>query len=131
MPDNTAFTSSMTFVDDVVVTDFDAVAAGPFARLRIGAHVEPDDRRTRGMGQDDIGFGDAADAAMQDLAGDFVGPQLADAPSIASSDPCTSALMTNGRNRFSPSFRLFKADRAIGATRSPDGSHAACGRDIR
>ena len=63
-------------VDDVVVADFDAVALGAVARLRIGADIEADDGAARGMGQDHIGFGDGANAGLQDLNRDFIGVEL-------------------------------------------------------
>jgi len=48
-------------------------ALGAFARLRIRAHIETDDGGPRGMGEDHVGLGDAADTAMQDLHADFLG----------------------------------------------------------
>ncbi len=41
------------------------------ARLRVGADVEGDDRRARGGGERHVGFGDAADAGVNDAGGDF------------------------------------------------------------
>src|ERR1700722_13569005 len=63
-------------VDDVVIANIDAVALGALARLIVGADIEADYRRARGMGEDDIAFGDAADARLQDLRPHFVGAQL-------------------------------------------------------
>src|SRR5207302_4962270 len=37
-----------------------------------------DDGGPRGVRQNDVGFGDAADAAMKDLGGDFVSAELAE-----------------------------------------------------
>src|SRR6185437_12620405 len=63
-------------VDDVVVADFDAVSARTFAGLRVRTHVEADDRRSRRLRQDHVGFGDAADARLQRLHRHFVGAEL-------------------------------------------------------
>ena len=52
-------------VDDVVVADLDAGLLGEIARLLVGAHVEAEDDRLRGLRQRHVRFGDAADAAMR------------------------------------------------------------------
>src|SRR5258708_841051 len=63
-------------VDDIVVTDFHAIALGHFARFLVGAHVEADDRSARGLGERDVGFADTA-GARQDYAGaHLLGPEL-------------------------------------------------------
>ena len=49
---------------------------GLIARFLVGAHVEADDDRLRRRRQRDVGFGDAADAAMDDARRDFVGAEL-------------------------------------------------------
>ena len=59
-------------VDDAVVADVDLVALGDLAGLRVGAHVEADEQRARGLGQGDVGLADAADAAVDDLGLDLV-----------------------------------------------------------
>ena len=66
-------------VDDVVVADLDAVMLGKVARLLMRADVEAKDDRLRGRGQRHIGFGYAADAAMDDPRHDFVVAKLFDA----------------------------------------------------
>src|SRR3954470_16133918 len=63
-------------VDDVVIADFHAIALGAVARLVVGAYIEAEHRRAAGMSQDHVAFGDAADARLQNLGADFVGPQL-------------------------------------------------------
>ena len=46
------------------------------ARFLVGADVEADDRRVEAFGERDVGFGDAADARMQDARADFIGAEL-------------------------------------------------------
>ncbi len=48
-------------------------------------------------GKRDVGFGDAADARVHDARLDLVGAELLQArPTMASTEPCTSPLMTKG-----------------------------------
>src|SRR5215467_550920 len=63
-------------VDDVVVTDFHAIALGHFASFLVGAYVEADDRGARGLRERDVGFADTS-GARQDYAGSHLrGPEL-------------------------------------------------------
>ena len=59
-------------VDDVVVADFNTALFGKVARFFVGAHVETDDDRLRGLRERHIGFGDAPDAAVNDARLNFV-----------------------------------------------------------
>src|SRR5580700_429610 len=63
-------------VDDVVVANLDALAFGEVARFLMRAHVEADDDRLRRLREGHVGFGDAADARMDDARPDLVGAQL-------------------------------------------------------
>ena len=49
---------------------------GRFARFLVGAHVEADDRGAGGFRERHVGFGDAADAGMDDARADLVGAEL-------------------------------------------------------
>ena len=49
------------FVNDVVAADLHALALGQVAGAFVRHDVEADDDRVRGVGQMDVGFGDAAD----------------------------------------------------------------------
>ena len=86
-------------VDDVVVADLDALRVGGLLGLRVGADVEADHDGLRGAGQRDVGFGDAADAGVHDARLDLVGAELLAArPTMASTEPCTSPLMSSGNS---------------------------------
>src|SRR6478609_4269918 len=63
-------------VDDVVVADLDAVALGRGRRFLVGADGEADDGGVETLRQRHVGFGNAADAGMQDAGGDLVGAEL-------------------------------------------------------
>src|SRR3982074_2430256 len=63
-------------VDDIVVTDIDAVGFGQLARGRIGTGIETDDDRFGRKRKVDIRFADAADGRMHDLHAHFTGGQL-------------------------------------------------------
>ena len=63
-------------VDHGVIADLHAVALGSLAGLRIGAHVEAEDHGAGGRGETHVGFGDAADAIMNDAGAHLVGAEL-------------------------------------------------------
>src|SRR5262245_46336693 len=64
------------FVNDAVVANVGAGLLDHRASRAVGAHVEADDPRIRRHRQRDVGFGDAADTAGNDLDRDLVGRQL-------------------------------------------------------
>jgi hypothetical protein len=91
-------------------------ARSGLARFLVGAHVEADDRGAGGFRQGDVGFRDAADARMDDARRDFVVAELVRAPPMASTEPCTSPLMTSGNSlRPAPSFswRIMSASERV------------------
>src|SRR6266436_1000783 len=63
-------------VDDIVVTNFHAIALGHFARFLVGAHVEADDRGARGLRKRDVGFADTAGARQDYPGAHLLGPEL-------------------------------------------------------
>src|SRR5690606_18905281 len=63
-------------VDDVVVTQVDAVVLGQFLGTLFGAHVEADDYRIGGDGQVDVAFRDATHSGVHELLTTFVGGEL-------------------------------------------------------
>ncbi len=54
-------------VDDVVAADLHAAALGQDAGGLVGDHVEADDHGVGGVGQVDVGLGDAAHGGLEDL----------------------------------------------------------------
>ena len=56
--------------------DIDLFAVGQFRGLSFRTHVEADDDGVRSRSQQHVGFGDGADAGMQDADLDLVGAQL-------------------------------------------------------
>ena len=58
-------------VDDLVGANVDALALGKVLRLAVRADVEAHDDRLRGGREHDIGFGDTADARVDDTNGDL------------------------------------------------------------
>ena len=90
-------------VDDVVVADIDAEALGRLAGTGIGTGVEADDDGFGGLRQVDVGFGNAADRAVDDVDLDFAGRSFCSDCTSASCEPWTSALMISGRVLASPS----------------------------
>ena len=87
---------------------------GEIARLLVRAHVEADDDRLRGLGQRDVGFGDAADAAVNDPRPTSSLPSFSSAAVIASTEPWTSPLMTIGSSLRPAAFRLLIMSRERG-----------------
>src|SRR5690606_31815623 len=63
-------------VDDVVVTQVDAVVLGQLLRALFCAHVEADDDGIRGDGQVDVAFRDTTHGSVDHLHTHFVGGQL-------------------------------------------------------
>ena len=63
-------------VDDRVVADLDALLVRRLARRRVGADVEADDRRARGLGQRHVRLGDGAHARVQHADAHLVGREL-------------------------------------------------------
>src|SRR5690606_13346465 len=63
-------------VDDVVVTDLDAVLISCRACLLVGTDVEAEDDCTRGLCQRNIALGDRTSARMDDACTHFVGAEL-------------------------------------------------------
>src|SRR5260221_6993218 len=63
-------------IDDAVGADLHPLALRRGARVRVGPQVEADDDGARRLGQQDIGVGDRADAAMHDLHFHFAGGEL-------------------------------------------------------
>ena len=86
-------------VDDVVVADLDAGALGSVARLLVGAHVEADDD-----GAFEASASVTSDSVMPPTpawmtrAATSSVPSFSSAPTIASTEPCTSPLMTSGNS---------------------------------
>src|SRR6185437_5573613 len=66
------------FVDDPVQLDLDAFALSRGARVVVRPDVEANDDRAGGLGEQDVAFGDRADAAVHDVDLDFRGRQAAE-----------------------------------------------------
>src|SRR5262249_24049749 len=62
-------------VDDAVELDLDAFAFGRVARVVVRAHVEADDDRTGGLGEQNVALRDRTNAAMDDVDLDLAGRQ--------------------------------------------------------
>src|SRR4029078_2362171 len=65
-------------VDDRIVADLDAVTLSDLTGLRVSAHIEAKHDRTRRCRQRDIGFGDAANAGVNDAGSYLVSTKLAE-----------------------------------------------------
>ena len=74
------------------------VRVGGLLRLRVGADVEADDDGLGRAGQRDVGLGDAADARVHDAGATSSVPSFSSAPMMASTEPCTSPLMSSGKS---------------------------------
>src|SRR5439155_5876700 len=64
-------------VDDLVEADLDLLAGGQLPGARVGAHVEADDDRPRGGGEQHVRFGDLAHRLADDAHLDLARAQLA------------------------------------------------------
>ena len=95
-------------VDDLVGPDLDVLVLGQLPRAAVGADVEADDRRVRGLGELDVVLGDAADAAVHERELHVVALELAQALGDASSEPCTSAFSTRLSVAVSPRWSCSK-----------------------
>ena len=109
MPFMAARRSSMALVDDGVGADLDVLALGHRAGVAHRADVEAEDDRVRGRGQDDVGLGDAADAAVDTLTCTSSCGSRAISSSKASSEPETSALSTRLSSLTTPSLMPVKS----------------------
>src|SRR6185437_1492312 len=88
-------------VDDVVVADFDAVSARTFARTLKPMIAAPDAcARITSYSV----MPPTPDCSVCTATSSV--PSFSSAPWMASTEPCTSALMTRGNRRFSPSLRV-------------------------
>src|SRR6185369_9083320 len=63
-------------VDDVVEPDLDLLALRQLARAHVGPHVEADDDRVRGRGEQHVGLGDLAHGRADDAHRDLARRQL-------------------------------------------------------
>jgi len=89
-------------VDDRVVADLDPLLVRALARRGISADVEADDRGAGGIRQGHVRFGDGADPRVQHADADLLVADLLQRLTMASTEPCTSALTTIGSSLTAP-----------------------------